>query len=196
VCPSYGFETFDRLLEQLREVIPRVAVRAEVLAALRMEGRQLDRLHLGAGLNLEPRAVGIIERLATWGDTGSPVHVFGSVCLVGISVGSLGGKNAVTTYVMASRKGGQIRLWWVDESGRHGDLGACNHPLSMLEMIVVVDAVLLAHAPNPLPDGDWQDGYISDQLRNVRVRSEVYPELGRWYDSGITKWLATHRTDG
>lgn len=152
--PDYGFSEFDRLLQQLRDAIPDIGTRAEVLAALQLAGRDLDVDDLAREQDLTPDIVEVVRELSAFGDEGRWVHEFGSVHVAQISAGSFDGMCSVTTYVLATRKGSEIEFWWQDENGGEGELGVRNQPVTMAEVITLIDTVLLAQESYTVERGD------------------------------------------
>lgn len=193
--PDYGFAEFDRLLARLRDAIPDVGVRAEVLAALELEGRDLDIAELSDELPLGPTVMTIVEQLAAFGDDGDWVHAFGSVLVARISAGSLAGMCDATAFVMATRKGNRIEYSWEDENGGAGDLGESDQPLSMAELIAMIDRVLLTQE-GYADGGDWREVYLGDDTMLVAVTSAFYPQLREWYERAVRDWTAEHGTWG
>src|ERR1700688_2292190 len=114
--PSYGFEQFDRLLQQLRDAIPRIETRAEILAALQLEGRDLNVDELATELHLKPGIVEVVRELAAFGDEGDWVHEFGAVCIAKVNAGS-DGMCDQTTFVFARRSEQGIEFFFEDENG-------------------------------------------------------------------------------
>lgn len=192
---SYGFESFDELMRELRGALPNAEIFAEVLAALQLEGRQLDASHLARDLHLDPPAVEVIEQLAAWGDQGELLYEFGSVCLATITAGSLLGHTDLATFIFAQRRERGFALNFEDENGGHGELGEFERSLSLLELIVVVDGVLLRQAPYDVTDGDWRSGYLGDPSMTVRVSSAHYEQLSAWYEQAIAEWIAASRPE-
>lgn len=191
--PDY-FAQFDALLQRLRDAVPDIALRAELLAALQLEGRDLDAEQLTGELQLGQDVGDVVEQLAAFGDQGHWVHSFASVHIAQIAAGS-DGMCSVTTYVLATRQAGSIEYWWQDENGGRGDLGMRDHPLSLIEAIVLVDAVLLAQASYDVVGADWRSGYLVDETMHVTVRSAFYEGLQSWYEATIANWR-TARGEG
>lgn len=190
--PSYGFEVFDALMQELRDAIPHSETLTEVLDALRLEGRQLDVDQLASELQLDADVVEIVKRLASWGDCGLMIHEFATVCVARINAASLAGMCDLTTFVFAQRCDHGFALSFEDENGGHGDLGVYEHPLSLLELIVVIDGVLVVQAPYEVVDADWRSGYFSDPSMTVRVSSTFYEQLQVWYEQAIAEWIVAH----
>jgi len=188
---SYGFETLDVLLQQLRNVVADGEVFAEVLAALHLEGRQLDVAHLASELQLNNRVGEIVEHLAVWGDAGFSVSAFGARCIARVHAGSLLGHTDLTTFIFAQRRENGFELFFEDENGGRGDLGEYTPPLSLLELTVVINGVPVVRAPYDVTDGDWRSGYFAgDPSMTVRVTSSIYDQLEAWYEQVIEEWLA------
>lgn len=190
---SYGFESFDDLLKRLHAAVPDTAVFNEVLAALQLDGRQLDAHQLAHDLHLDAQVVEIVAQLAAWGDRGELIHHLASVCIATITAGSLLGHADLATFVFAQRRERGFALNFEDENGGHGELGEFERPLSLLELIVVVDGVLLRQAPYDVTDGDWRSGYLGDPSMTVRVSSAYYAQLSAWYEQAIAEWIAAYR---
>lgn len=193
--PGYGFEEFDELMQQLRTALADTEVLAEALAALHLEGRQLDAQQLARDLHLDAHVAAVIELLASWGDDGLLVHEFGAKCVATICTSSLSGHVDVTTYILARRCERGIEYLYCDENGAGATLGFYAQPPSLLEMTVLVDAVLLAQSPIPLPTGEWRDAYLQDDTMHVTVRSAFYDELSRWYEESIHEWREAHESE-
>lgn len=192
---SYGFESFDELITRLRAAVPNAEVLGEVVAALQLDGRRLDAHQLAADLHLSPPVVEIIEQLAAWGDRGELLYEFASVCLATIASGSLLGHTDLATFIFAQRRERGFTLIFEDENGGYGELGEFERPLTLLELIVVVDGVLLRQAPYDGTDGDWRSGYFGDPSMTVRVSSAYYAQLSGWYKQAIAEWIAAHRPE-
>jgi len=190
--PSYGFEQFDELMRRLRAAVSDTDVFAEVLATLQLEGRDLDTDHLARELHLDHALVAIIERLAAWGDRGELTHHFACVRIATINSGSLVGMCDLSTMVVAERREDGVALFYEDENGGHGDVGVYQQPLSLLELIVVTDGVLLVQAPYPTSSADWRDHYLDDETMRLTVRSPFYEPLQRWYEESVREWRETH----
>lgn len=193
--PDYGFDAFDRLLGRLRNAIADVGTGAEVLAALRLEGRDVDAKQLATELNLDLDIAEIVAQLAAFGDEGDWVHAFGAVCIARINAGSLVSMCDATTYVFAIRTGSAIEYRWWDENDGTGYLGVRDRPLSLIEAIEMVDAVLRLQAPYDVGD-DWRSGYLTDDSMVVQVSSTVYEQLRTWYDRAVIEWLVSHGSRG
>lgn len=186
--PNYGFEPFDSLLDQLKGQTDR-STRSEILTALEWEGRHLDVKALASLLSLVPELVEVVRLLAAFGDRGEVVHVFAAVPLARITSGSLLGACDLTTYLFARRCRGQIEYFWRDENdATEHDLGTRDQPLSLVEAIVMVDAVLVAQAPHDVVGGDWRTGYFCDDSMVVSVASEIYPGMREWYRRVVSEW--------
>jgi hypothetical protein len=193
---SYGFESFDDLMQQLRAAISAPDVIAEALAALQLDSRQVDADQLAHDLHLDRQVVEIIEHLAAWGDRGEQIHAFASVRLATINAGSALGHCDLSTAVLAQRTERGFAVLFADENGGHGELGEFVQPLSFLELIVVVDAALLRQAPGDISDGAWQSGYFDgDPTMTVRVSSPHYSSLASWYEQAVAEWTAAQRSE-
>lgn len=138
---SYGFESFDDLMKELRAAVPDSDVCAEVLAALQLEGRQVDVDQLAHDLRLDRRVAEIVEQLANWGDRGELLHHFASVRLATINAGSAVGHTDLTTFVFAERRDRGFAVVFEDENGGHGTVGTYEYPLSLIEFIMVLDGI-------------------------------------------------------
>jgi len=190
---SYGFESFDELMRELRAALPDTDVFAEVLATLQIEGRDLDADHLARELHLETHVVEAVAQLASWGDIELLIHEFGAVCLATINSGSLLGHCDLATHLLARRCERGFELLFTDENGGYGQLGEYAQPLSLLELTVVLDSILIIQAPYDVVDGNWQTGYFCDPSMTVRVSSPFYYEqLSAWYAQAIAEWIAVH----
>lgn len=189
---SYGFERVDELMEALRAGLPDINVFADVVAALLLEGPQLDVDQLTPDVCLDPRAAEIIEQLAVWSDRGEQIHHFASVRIASISAGSLFGPCDLSTVVVAQWHERGVALFFEDENGGQGDLGVFAQPLSLIELIVVIDGVLLRQAPYDVTGGDWRTGYLCDLSMMVHVSSSCYRALSVWYEQAITEWIAAY----
>lgn len=75
------FDEFDNLIHELSRIVPCVVTRAEIKAALEVEGRQLDVDQLAVDLHLKPRVLELVRGLSEFGDDGGQVHAFASVIL-------------------------------------------------------------------------------------------------------------------
>lgn len=189
--PDLGFDQFDALLARLYEQFP-PPVRYEVLAALELEGRDLDVHALAAAHHLTPDATATVAQLASFGDRGMAVHEFAAVHAAQITAGSDLGHCDLTTYIMAGRRGREIVFLRLDENGGGGELGIVSQVPSLIELVVLVDAALIAQAPYPVTDGDWRTGYLGDPTMRIQVRAALYPQLRRWYQLAVDEWLAAH----
>jgi len=190
---DYGFDRFDRLLAAL-ERIEDTSIRAEVLAALEAEGRNLDVDALAAHYELSPSVADTVRRLAAFGDAAELIHSFGAIHVAQVTAGSTLGHCDVTTFVMASRRDRGIVYWFQDENADSpSDLGIREQPLTLLEAIVLVDATLVAQAPHPVVDGDWSSGFFADPTMGVQVQSRFHPQLHAWYQAAIHEWIESHR---
>ena len=179
-------------MQQLRGTITNDDRFAEVVAALQLEGRDLDADQLAGELHLDTAVVNVVEALAGWADRGLLEHEFASVCVATINSGSLLGRVDLTTFVFARRCDRGIELLYRDENGGGASLGFYTQAPSLLEMTVLVDAVLLAQSPVSPPTADWRDAYLQDETMHVAVTSTVYTELRRWYERSIAEWIAQH----
>lgn len=121
---------------------------------------------------------------------------FGARCIARIHAGSLLGHTDLTTDVLAQRRENGFALFFADENGAHGDLGEYTQPLSLLEIIVIIDGVLLVQGPDPTDSSDWRDHYLGDETMDVTVRSAFYKELTRWYEESVREWRAAHGDEG
>jgi hypothetical protein len=139
-------------------------------------------------LDLAPSIADVVRILAVFGDDGQQLHTFGSVVLARINAGSLVGSVDLTTYVLATRRGGQVEIWWQDENGGTGSLGMMEQVPSFLECTVLLDAVLVAQAQYDLVGGDWRSGYLCDDTMVVGITSEIYPQLREWYRRAVSEW--------
>jgi hypothetical protein len=190
--PDYRLAEFDALLHQLRDAIQDIGTRAEILAALQLEGRDLDVDELARELDLKPGIVEVVRELAAFGDEGHWVHEFGAVCIAKVNAGS-DGMCDQTTFVFARRSEQGIEFFFEDENDGRGELGVRNQPLSMFEAIAMIDAVLLTQAGYKV-GGDWRDVYLGDETMTVQVSSEFYPQLRAWYERATSEWLEAHST--
>lgn len=189
---TYGFESFDDLMKRLRAAVPDSDVCAEVLAALQLEGRQLDVDQLATELQLDAPVVSIVEQLASWGGE-LLVDEVGACRIATVNAGSLLGHCDLATHLLARRCERGFELFFMDENGGYGQLGEYAQPLSLLELTVVLDGILIIQVPYDVVDGTWQSGYFrGDPSMTVRVSSPYYPELSAWYSEAIAEWIAAH----
>lgn len=130
-----------------------------------------------------------------WGDRGELLYEFGGVRVATIAAGSLLGHTDLATFIFAQRSERGFALNFEDENGGQGELGEFERPLSLLELIVVIDGVLLRQAPYDVADGDWRSGYLADPSMTVRVSSPFYAQLSRWYEQAVSEWLTAHRPE-
>lgn len=192
---SYGFESFDDLMSRLRAAVPDSNVCAEVLAALQIEGRQLDVDQLAMELQLDAPVVLIVEQLAGWGDE-LLLDEVGVRRIATVNAGSLLGHCDLATHLLARRCDRGFELFFMDENGGYGQLGEYAQPLSLLELTIVLDGILIIQAPYDVVDGTWQSGYFrGDPSMTVRVSSPYYPRLSAWYEEAIAEWVAAHDRD-
>lgn len=189
--PYLGFEQFDVLLARLHEQVP-VPARYDVLAALELEGRDLDIHAVAAAYHLTQGATAVVAELASFGDRGMLAHQFGAVHVAEITAGSDLGHCDLTTYILARRRGGDIVFSRLDENGGGSELSTVSQVPSLIELVVLVDAALVAQAPYPVTDGDWRTGYLGDPTMLIVIRSGFYPQLRRWYQLAVDEWLAAH----
>jgi len=182
-------------MQQLRDAIAEAEVFAEVLAALHLEGRQLDVDQLASELRFDAGVVEIVEKLAGLGDNGLLIHEFASVCVATINAGSLASMCDVSMFLFARRRERGFEYFYRTENGGGGELTVSTQLLSLIELVVLVDGVLVAEAPSPSPSDDWRDVYLVDATMHITVRSPFYDELQRWYATSITEWRTAHDTE-
>lgn len=186
---DYDLARFDRLLARLQRIAD-ASTYARILAALEAEGRNLDVDDLVVRYALTPASVDVVVQLAAFGDRGELTHAFASVSVAQITAGSTLGHCDMTTLIFATRQRGRIAYWYANENGGRANLGVRDQPLSLLEAITLVDAVLIVEAPYPVVDGHWCSGYLTDPTMQVQVRSRFHGELQRWYEAVIAEWTA------
>lgn len=187
--PDYGLTEFDALLTVLDE-IPE-ALRAEIRDAL--VDRQLDVETLAKEHHLPQPVIERLEQLQWWGDEDLSRQPFGSVLVATISGASSAGRVDYVAHVFAVREAGHVAYSMADDAGGDAELGESAEPLTLGEMIRLVDRVLAENAPWPTDPGDILAGYFEqDREFDLRVHSTRYPGLERWYREAVREWLATH----
>lgn len=171
-------------MAQLKSCCRDRATYAAVVTALEEGGRDLDVDGLAAMHDLDVQARRLVRRLARFGDVGRrPFYAFASVCLAVISpprqhVGS------PTTYIMVTRRGGQLDFWWIDsaDSG-FGALGVRGEPLTGREAEAMVRQVIAAQASYDVVDHADRSPYAPGRASTLRIRSAFYPRL----DAGVRR---------
>lgn len=178
--PDYGFERFDRLIEQLKLHIPDRATHAAVVTALEEAGRDLDLNKLAAKHHLSRKATTLVRQLARFGDVRHPFYAFGSLCVAMIAA-SREHADAPTTYIMVTRRHRQLDYWWIDtaDSG-FGALGIRDRPLTVWEAVIMVGDVIAAQAHWDVVDGADRSAYALGSGTTLRITSRFYPRLQAW----------------
>jgi hypothetical protein len=188
--PDYGFAEFDALLTVLDE-IPDATVREEIREAL--VDRQLESEALVQEYDLPENVVDRLELLQDWGFEDSGAQPFGSVRIATISGASSAGMVDYVADIFACREAKHIAYSMADDAGGDAELGESAEPLTLGEMIRLVDRLLAENAPWPTDPGDVLAGYFEqDREFDLRVRSKIYPELERWYHEAVREWLTAH----
>lgn len=188
--PDYGLTSFDALLTVLDE-IPDATVREEIREAL--VDRQLKSEVLVPEYDLPENVVDRLGQLQNWGFEDSGAQPFGSVRIATISGASSAGMVDYVAHIHACREAGHIAYSMADDAGGDAELGESAEPLTLGEMIRLVDRVLAENAPWPTEPGDVLAGYFEqDREFDLRIHSKVYPELERWYCEAVREWLAAH----
>jgi len=187
--PDYGFRAFDERMEQLKLHVPDRAMYAALVTALEEAGRDLDLHKLAATHHLTRRATTVVRRLARFGDDvrRRPFYAFGSVCVATIAP-RREHADAPTTYIMVTRRRGQLDFWWVDTApSGFGALGLRRQPLTLQQAVIMVVDVIRAQADYDVIDGADRSAYALGNAAKLRFASRFYPRLGAWYRWSIRR---------
>jgi hypothetical protein len=189
--PDYRLAEFDALLTVLDE-IPDESLRAEIRDAL--GGRELDVEALAEEHNLPRYVIDRLDQLQWWGDEDlSESQPFGSIRVATVSGASSAGGVDYVAHIFACRDAGRIVYSMTDDAGGDLELGESVEPMTLGEMIQLVDRFLAENAPWPTDPSDSLAGYFDqDREFDLRVHSTVYPDLQRWYREMVREWLAAH----
>jgi hypothetical protein len=208
--PDYGLDEFDQLFTVLEQID--AVIRGEI-GDLVFE-RELDPKEGVTKYNLSLEVAEGLDQLQGFGDTGD-LQPFGTVEIATVSGASYfgGGYNAAiyarrnwATYDACIGKfletksefgvtildpfgSGEIIYEFTDDSDGAGELAISAEPLTMQEMIKLVDAFLFENAPGTPTRNDWRPGYLRQEPDfDLTVRSDFYPELKRWYLESVAEW--------
>jgi len=196
--PDYGFARFDELMAQLKQRSPNHATYAAVVTALEEGGRDLDLDALAATHDLNAQARRLVRQLVHFGNADRrPFYAFASVCIAMISPRGRSAESP-TTYIMVSRRRGQLDYWWIDsaDSG-FGALGRRNQPLTLREVAVIVKRVMRTQARWDTIDGADRTAYAPDRAAQLRIHSPFYLQLeGQFRESTESTGRRRRRSRG
>lgn len=192
--PAHPFKEFDELLSALDEIAD-PDLREEVGDAL--ADRALDTDWLREQVALEPGTLQRLTQAQHWGDEDLSVpQPLGSIVVATISGASTVGMPDYVAYVFARREGHRIAYSMADDAGGEVELIDGPEPLTLAEMIGLVDRVLVDNTPWPGDPTDILAGYFAeDRQFDLRVHSDAYPQLERWFAEAVREWLAAHREE-
>ena len=160
LLPDYHFNELDELLAVLDEISDET-LREEIRDAL--ADRELDVESLAAEHSLPRHVLNRLEQLQDWGSDDLCGQPFGSVVLATVSGACSSGRIDYVAYLFARRDDGRIVYSMSDDAGGDADLAESTEPLTLREMIQLVDRFLAENAPWATDPSDWLAGYWSQK---------------------------------
>lgn len=181
--PDYRLDEFDALVTVLDKIVD-ATLREEIRDAI--ANRERDVEARAEEHQLPQDVVDRLEQLQDWGSEDLCEQPFGSILLTTVSGASSAGRVDYVAHIFARRDTGRIAYSIADDARGDAELAESAEPLTLGEMIQLIDRVLAENAPWPTDPSDWRAGYFGqDREFDLRIHSKVYPELERWYREAV-----------